>query len=75
MIGMFGRERGCAPISTTKTTKEVSFRANANGLRLIGIGLILLGLVLVFVVVPFWLWAVLLGVVLILVGFFLIIGD
>jgi len=33
------------------------------------------GLLLVFIAVPFWLWAVLIGIVLILVGFFLIIGD
>ncbi len=75
VIGMIGRGRNCAPITTTKATKEVAVKANTFGLTLIGIGLVVLGLILVFLVVPFWLWALLLGVVLILVGFFLIIAG
>ena len=70
---MFGRGQHCAPISTTKPTKKVW--SGGNSLRFAGIGLVVLGLLLVFLMVPFWLWAVLIGIVLILVGFFLIIGD
>ena len=73
VIGMFGRERNCAPVSTTKPVKK-AWRGRPN-LWLAGVGAIAVGLLLVFIAVPFWLWAVLIGIVLILVGFFLIIGD
>ncbi|MCL2545426.1 MAG: hypothetical protein FWE77_05845 [Clostridia bacterium] len=74
MIGMFGRGRHCECVSTTKprTKAWAGFKSN---LWLAGIGLIAVGLLLIFLMVPFWLWAVLIGIVLILVGFFLIIGD
>lgn len=75
MISMFGSRRDCAPRATPKCTREVPVRTGQSGFRLIGIGLIVLGLVLVFLALPFWLWAVLFGVVMILVGFFLLIGD
>jgi uncharacterized membrane protein HdeD (DUF308 family) len=78
-MGMLGRkqgsrERGYASKCAAQT-REVAVKANRNTLRYVGIGLIVLGLLLVFLALPFWLWAVLLGVVLILAGFFLIIGD
>jgi heme A synthase len=70
---MFGRGRKCAPVSATKPVKKAW--KGKNSLWLAGVGLIAVGLLTVFLAVPFWLWAVLIGIVLILVGFFLIMGD
>lgn len=70
---MFGRGRKCAPVSATRPVRK-AWRAG-NSPWLVGVGLIAVGLLLVFLAVPFWLWAVLIGIALILVGFFLILGD
>jgi hypothetical protein len=52
--------------------RQVPVKAGVCGARLIGAGLIVLGLTLFFLAVPFWLWALLLGVVLILAGLLMV---
>jgi len=74
VIGVFGFKRNCESVSTSRPNKK-AWKGFKSNLWLAGVGLIAVGLLLIFLMVPFWLWAVLIGIVLILVGFFLIIGD
>ncbi len=58
--------------TTTRQTRLVPVKINPAGLRTVGLCLIALGLIVVFVAIPLWIWAVLIGVLLIAVGFVLL---